>query len=398
MRGAPPILALIPARGGSKGLRRKNLAPLGGLPLLAHTLLQARRAQRVGRVVVSTEDAEIAAVARHWGADVVERPAELASDEATSESALAHALDTLAAGGYEPELVVFLQCTSPLRTPDEVDRAVDTLEREGADSLLSVVPLDGFVWSRQDGELAPSTYDPSRRPRRQEIGRQLIENGSIYVFRPAVLRSTGNRLGGEVVEYPMHPLSLFQIDEPGDLELVESLLPLHPWRPTPEGLDRIGLLVLDFDGVLTDDRVWVDQHGVESVACSRADGLGIERLRAAGIEVVVLSKESNPVVAERCAKLGIECEQGHDEKLAVLERMADERDLDAARIAYVGNDLNDLECLRWAGLGFAVSTARHELLAAADWITAAPGGRGAVREVCELLLAAQPASRTADSR
>ncbi len=147
--------------------------------------------------------------------------------------------------------------------------------------------------------------------------------------------------------------------------------------------------MLDFDGVMTDDRVITDQNGIESVICHRGDGLGIERLEAAGVEVVVLSKETNPVVAARCAKLGIECHQGYDDKLPELQLLAAHRGLAAEQVAYVGNDVNDLECVRWAGVGVAVADARHELLVAADWVTTRRGGDGAVREVCDLILAAK---------
>ena len=219
-------LAIIPARGGSKGIPRKNLAPVGGRPLLSYTVGQALAAGSVDRVVVSTDDAEIADVARADGAEVVRRPPELAGDLASSEGALLHVLDTLATEGYEPDLVVFLQATSPLRQPDDIDRAVELLLREGADSLFSGCPMHGFVWRHGSGSLTPLTYDPTARQMRQEIGTDYVENGSIYVTRRELLRREANRLGGRMAVYPMDPLSIFQIDEPADLGLVEKLMTL----------------------------------------------------------------------------------------------------------------------------------------------------------------------------
>ncbi len=390
------ILALIPARGGSKGIPGKNLVPLGGKPLLVHSLEQALATLAVDRVVVSTDDDAIARCAIEHGAEVVRRPAELASDEASSESALSHALDALkASDGYEPDLVVFLQATSPLRAPGDVGRAIRTLDRQGADSLFSASPLHGFVWRRQGAELEALTYDVRRRPRRQDIGEDLLENGSIYIFKPEILRRHDNRLGGKIAVFPTHPLHSFQVDEPADLELFEQLLALPgpgaPARAEREGPDLSGIrfLVLDFDGVLSDNRVIVHQDGTEAVRCDRSDGLGVERLLAAGrVEIAVLSKESNPVVAARCRKLGLPCTQGHDDKLPQLEKMAAERDVCAEQIAYVGNDVNDLEVMAWGGVGIAVADAYPQALAAADLVTRRPGGRGAVREVCDLLLAA----------
>lgn len=387
------ILVLIPARGGSKGIPRKNLVPLAGRPLLAHTIEQARSTSAVTRVVVSTDDDEIARCAAEWQAEVVRRPSELASDTASSEAALLHALDTLdREEGYEPEIVVFLQATSPLRRGHDIARAIETFDTEGADSLFSACPVHGFVWRRRGSELDALTYDPRERPRRQDVGDDYLENGSIYVFKPEVLRRYQNRLGGKIAIYPMDPLDSFQVDEPADLELFERLLEVHGPRRVDPDLSPIRLLVLDFDGVLTDNRVVVHQDGTESVTCDRGDGLGIERLLAAGVEIVVLSKETNPVVAARCRKLALPCSQGQDDKLPQLERMAADRGLAPAQVAFVGNDVNDLEAMAWCGVAIAVADAYPEVRAGADFVTRRPGGRGAVREVCDLLLAARSRS------
>lgn len=384
---------MIPARGGSKGIKRKNLRAVSGRSLLAHCVGDALRAEHVELVVVSTDCDEIATAAEALGASIVARPKQLASDTASSESALLHALDVLhERHGADPDLVVFLQATSPLRPPGAIDAAIELLEREGADSLFSASPVHGFVWREDASGLRSLTYDHHHRPRRQDIGHDWLENGSIYVFKPWVLRETGNRLGGKVVVFPMHPLDSFQVDEPSDLDLFEQLFALRGPQlgaPPRELLAGVELLVLDFDGVMTDDRVLVDQDGREAVWCSRSDGMGIERVRAAGVEVVVLSKETNPVVAARCRKLGIACTQGLDEKLPSLEALAAERGLGSQQIAYLGNDVNDLPPLSWVGVPIAVGDARPPARAAARWVTSAPGGRGAVREVCEWLIAAR---------
>jgi YrbI family 3-deoxy-D-manno-octulosonate 8-phosphate phosphatase len=423
------ILAIIPARGGSKGIPRKNVLPLAGRPLIAHSIAQALASRQVTRVVVSTDDAEIAAAARVAGAEVVVRPAEISGDTAASESALLHVLDTLQAHeGYLPDLVVFLQATSPVRLPADIDGAIDTLLRERADSVFSAC-AEHFTgrWRRAaDGTATPVNFAPGRRPRRQEYPVEYLENGSIYVFRPAVLRETGSRMGGRIALYPMPALRSLQIDEPGDFAVIEALLAVMPdgggdtaaasaragasdIAPTPTadaplrapcaapppaatqrhppGLAQVRLLLLDFDGVLTDNRVWVDQDGHESVACSRADGYGIGRVRRAGIEVLVVSTEENPVVAARCRKLGIACRQGVHDKLPLVQGLARERGLGPEQIAYVGNDLNDLECLRWVGWPVAVADALPAALAAARLVTHSPGGAGAVREVCDWLVA-----------
>ena len=384
-------IAIVPARGGSKGIPHKNLIPVAGRPLLQHTLESALATPSIDRVVVSTDDLAIAELTEALGCEVVLRPEELSGDTASSESALRHVMETLRAQeGYQPERVVFLQATSPLRRATDIEDSIQTLVREDADSLFSASPVHGFVWRTKGEELRPLTYDPADRPRRQEIGTDLVENGSIYVFRPWVLFEMGNRLGGKIAVHAMDPMDSFQIDEPSDLELFERLFVLRQQekRSLP-ALEGVNLLVLDFDGVLTDNRVLVGQDGHESVLCHRGDGLGIEKLRGAGVAVVVLSKERNPVVAARCKKLGIECLQGEDDKLPTLQALARRKGLEAAQVAYVGNDVNDLECLSWVGTPIAVADSEPEVLRVADWVTTKIGGHGAVREVCEALLASR---------
>lgn len=387
------VVAIVPARGGSKGIPRKNLQVLGGRPLLAWTIDSALQTTSISRVYVSSDCPEIRRVAAAQGAIPVERPAEISGDEASSESALLHGLDRARDDlGHDPELVVFLQATSPLRPPHAIQEAIDVLRREQADSLLSATAVQGFVW-RVEGHAPPRsfTYDHRRRQRRQDAPQDWIENGSIYVFKPWVLRDLGNRLGGKVALYPMHPLDSFQIDEPGDLEVLGALMERRSVQP-PSGLGAVQLLVLDFDGVLTDGRVLVTEEGHEAVHCSRRDGFGLERLRACGVEVVVLSKEQNRVVAARCAKLKVECLQACEDKLGALKELAAKRGLGPEQIAYVGDDLNDLACLTWAGHSIAVHDAEPRVLRAARASTTRPGGRGAVREVCEWILAAKGAT------
>ena len=158
-------------------------------------------------------------------------------------------------------------------------------------------------------------------------------------------------------------------------------------------LRGVELLVLDFDGVLTDNRVLVHEDGTESVWCHRGDGWGIARLKDAGLAIVVLSTETNRVVAARCRKLGVECLQGQNDKGAALRRLLQDRHVDAARVAYVGNDVNDLECLRAVGVPIAVADATGPARDAAVLVTTLAGGFGAVREVADWMLAALAASK-----
>mgnify|MGYP002631152027 CR=1 FL=1 len=164
-------------------------------------------------------------------------------------------------------------------------------------------------------------------------------------------------------------------------------------RLTAEHLRPVTFVVFDFDGVFTDNRVLVDQDGKEAVFCSRADGLGLQALRRLGLGSLVLSTETNPVVSARAAKLGIECVQGlGDTKWAALRQILADRDLATDQVAYVGNDINDVDCLRNVGVSICVADAYPAALVVARYVTERSGGLGAVREVCDLLVEAHEGS------
>ena len=150
-------------------------------------------------------------------------------------------------------------------------------------------------------------------------------------------------------------------------------------------LTKARLVIFDFDGVFTDNFVWVSQDGKESVRCCRSDGLGLHLLRDAGIPHLVLSTETNPVVSARCKKMGIRCIQGCSDKLTAIKELLREYAVDRECVVYVGNDINDLPAMRYVGLPVAVSDAWPVVKTAAKWVTERPGGYGAVREVCELI-------------
>lgn len=219
------IFAIIPARGGSKRLPRKNLLPLAGKPLIAYTIEHALQSQLVSRVIVSTDDDDIADTSRQYGAEVLMRPAELSEDISSSESALQHAVNH-----YEtkerivPDVVVFLQCTSPLRDDDDIDKAITTFQANEADSLFSAFKFNKFLWEIVDGRARSINYDYKRRSREQDCPVQFQENGSIYVFKPWVLQECNNRLGGKIALSEMSYLNSFQIDESDDIFLCESIL------------------------------------------------------------------------------------------------------------------------------------------------------------------------------
>lgn len=222
----PCTLAVIAARGGSKGIPKKNLVEICGKPLLAWTVEQAREAAGVNVVAVSSDSDEILAVAERHGAVAVKRPDEISGDTATSESAWLHLLDTLDPKLGPFERIVALQATSPIREPADISAALDLYETKEFDSVLSVCEVEDFFnWRRRpDGQAEALDFDYRARKRRQDIEHRFLENGSIYVFPPRMLREENNRLGGRIGLHLMARHKMFQIDRPDDFQLCAVIM------------------------------------------------------------------------------------------------------------------------------------------------------------------------------
>lgn len=381
-------VAIIPARGGSKAIPRKNLYPLAGLPLVAHSIVAARAAARVDRVVVSTDDAEISGIARQYCAEVISRPAEISGDLVSSELSLLHVLETLERNeNYLPELVCFLQCTAPLTTASDIDGGIDLLEHEEADSLLTVTPFYHFIWRRDDkGRPYGVNHDMFVRQVRQKQEPQYLETGAFYVMRTDGFRKHRHRFFGHIAIFQMPSERVLEIDGPGDLVLAEALMEHRLRTSNLRHLPaRIGAVVCDFDGVFTDNRVLVFQDGKEAAFCDRGDGMGLELLRALDLPILVISKERSPIAETRCQKLGIPCISACDDKIRALTAWADDQGIELDDVIYVGNDINDIECLTAVGCGVVVGDAHPEAKLNSKVILTRPGGRGALRELCDII-------------
>lgn len=408
MNKKPDILAIIPARGNSKSIPGKNIREFAGFPMLAFSIAAARQSRHVTRVIVSTDSQEIAEVAREFGAEIpFMRPARLGQDDTLDYPVIEHALNWLAENeNYFPELVIQLRPTSPIRPQEMVDEAVALiLAYPEADSVRGVVPsaqnpykmwfIDG------QGRLQPilkveGIREPYNAPR-QDLPDTFWQTGHIDVIRTAIIREKKSLSGDVILPLMVDPVYSVDIDTPLDWERAQrQALEGLPGMVWPEGHRRafprkISLLVMDFDGVLTDDRVWVDAAGNEMVAASRGDGLGLERLRQlTNIQVMVISKETNRVVAARCKKLDIPYIQSVKDKQSALLSALEQKKIPAAETVFIGNDLNDLVCFPLVGLSVAPASANPQVKSKADLVLRKPGGQGAVRELCDILISRFP--------
>ncbi len=402
----PEVLAIIPARGGSKGIPRKNIKSFAGYPLIAYSILAALRAESVTRVIVSTDDDDIARVAREWGAEVpFMRPAELAQDKTTDYPVMRHALDWLKENEvYQPEVVVQLRPTSPVRPLALVDDAVKALlAHPQADCVRGVVPSGQNpykMWTVDEasGAMKPllqveGIQEPYNAPR-QILPATYWQTGHIDAIRLETILAKES-LTGDVL-YPIHidPKFTVDIDLPRDWHGAEATLKALTGEVVDPASNRRAFpkqpkfLVMDFDGVFTDNRVIVDQNGVESVRADRSDGLGFGLLKAqTPVECLIISKERNPVVAQRAAKLGIPVLQAVDDKATALKNAMRERNLAQEETIFVGNDVNDLPTLDIAGYFVAPADSHPEVLRRVDLVLKNKGGRGALRELCDKLIA-----------
>ena len=400
------ILALIPARGGSKGIPRKNIRTFAGYPLVAWSIAAGLQAKSVSRVIVSTDDEEIAAVAREYGAETpFMRPRELAQDRTTDLPVFQHALKCLEdIEAYKPRIVVQLRPTSPIRPMDCVDGAVRILvEHADADSVRGVVPagqnphkmwrFNGYEKPMKPLLEVEGITEPYNAPR-QTLPPTYWQTGHIDVIRASTITGKQSLTGNVVYPLVIDPRYTVDIDTPADWEKYEALVYSGLEMVMPDGKLRrplprkIELIICDFDGVLTDNRVWTDQDGREMVAAFRSDSLRMGELREKGMDVMILSSEVNPAVAARANKMGVEAVHGVglQDKGRALRQVLEQKNVKAENVIYVGNDLNDLPCFEIAGWSVAVADAYPEVIRAADHVLSKPGGYGALRELCDLIL------------
>ena len=398
-------LALIPARGGSKGIPRKNIRSFAGYPLIAWSIAAAKQASSVTRVIVSTDDEEIASVAREYGAETpFLRPAEFAQDNTTDLPVFEHALQWLETNeSYQPQVVIQLRPTSPVRPKDCVDRAVHILlEHADSDCVRGVVPAGQNphkMW-RFVGEGQPmkplleveGIAEPYNAPR-QILPPVYWQTGHIDAIRVSTIKDKKSLTGDVIYPLMIDPRYTVDIDHLSDWAKYEALAnsglamvtPGKMKRPRPEQID---LIISDFDGVITDNRVWVNEEGMEYVAAYRSDSIGVQYLRTIGIDVMILSSEINRVVEARARKMGVEVIHGiglHD-KGHVMREVLEQKNIKAENVIYIGNDLNDLPCFEVAGWSVAVADAYPEVIRAADHVLSRTGGHGALRELIDLIL------------
>ncbi len=374
-------VALIPLRGGSKSIPLKNIKTMAGRPLCAWVLDAACSALGPENVFVSTDSNAIIDIVRsiNPGVNIIIRPGDISTDKASTESVMLHF-----AGSVDFDTLITMQATSPLTTPDDIRQALRLFDEGGYDSLVTGVSTRRFYWT---DNCEPVNYNPLKRPRRQDMDGWIMENGAFYITDRKILMESKCRLGGRTAIYKMSPDTAIEIDEDEDWNIAEMYLQKRKSRNARELLKDIKLLVVDIDGTMTDAGMYFSAKGEELKKFNTRDAQGLALVSDKGIDLAIITRENSPIVTARAAKLKIEkCHIGIEDKPACLGSICSEMGISTEHVAYIGDDVGDLECIKLCGFSACPADAVDAVIQAATYVCRHSGGQGAVREVCEMIL------------
>jgi len=380
-------VAFIPVRGGSKSIPLKNIKVMAGEPLVYWTAKAANDCESIGKVYVATDSPVIKNVVEKLYLEkvvVIKRSAATATDSASTESAMLEFAEN-----YEFDNIALIQATSPLLTAKDLDNGFNLYNLDGTDSVLSVVRQKRFRWRvDQYGYVSPENYDYANRPRRQEFEGYLVENGAFYITSRKALLKTRNRLSGNIRALEMDESTYLEIDEPTDWEIAENQLYNRVKSTvTDESIPPIKMFLTDCDGCLTDGGMYYSENGDELKKFSTKDGMGFQLLRERGIITGIITGEERQLNQKRAEKLHVdELFQGVKDKVGVIKQLCGKYHILPQEVAYVGDDVNDLEAIRYVGYGCCVNDAHGTVKKYAHFIAKSVGGQGAVREIIDNIL------------
>ena len=382
------IIALIPARGGSKRIFKKNIKLLAGKPLIAYTIEASLNSKLINKTIVSTDDEEIADVAKDYGAEVIMRPKELSDDDSPTEQAMLHVVEQLEKDGCKVDYIVLLQPTSPLRGTEIIDKGINLILESDVDSLLSVCEVQHYyLLGYFDKGYYKLEYD--KRPFSHTMPKKYKENGAIYITKKDFFIKNKNRIGGKIKAIVMNELDSIDIDDKGDFDLVERIILNAKSNNSldEEQLKKIKLLITDVDGVLTDGGMFYSEEGEEMKKFNARDGMGIEILVKNGIVPVILTKENSDIVIKRAEKLKIkEVYIGVADKLEKAGELIKKYNFSFDEVVYIGDDINDIPLLKKVGFSCCPFDAVEEVKKVVNHVCKAKSGEGVVREVIDIIV------------
>lgn len=376
-------VALIPVRGGSKSIPHKNIREIAGKPLVYWTAKAANDCQMIDKVYIATDSDLIRETVEAFGmgkVEVIGRNAENASDTASTESVMLEFAEK-----YMFDNIALIQATSPLLISDDLRGGFEIFSQPDTDSVLSAVPQKRFHWENDsDGFARPINYDVFHRPRRQEFKGCLVENGAFYITSRDLLLKSKNRISGRIRAYEMNETAYYEIDEPSDWEIIELLLMQRIKKENH--IPKIKMFLTDCDGCLTDGGMYYSENGDELKRFNTLDGMGFQLLKAQRVLTGIITGEKRELNRRRAEKLGLDIyEEGIQDKLNRVRQLCRKYNVDMENVAYIGDDINDLDVIKAVGFGCSVPNAIQEVRDSAVYVTKRQGGDGAVREVIDLL-------------
>lgn len=378
-------VAFIPVRGGSKSIPLKNIKEICGRPLVYWTVKAACDCKYIDKVYIATDSDKIKETVQAFNLSkmqVIGRSKESASDTASTEFAMLEFADK-----YDFDNIVLIQATSPLLQGEDLNRGFEAFMEDGTDSVLSVVRQKRFNWNIDETGFAhPINYDVYKRPRRQEFGGYLVENGAFYITKKEDLIKHQNRVSGNIKAVEMSEDTFFEIDEPSDWTIVEALMKKNGMISS-DNIPEIKMFLTDCDGCLTDAGMYYSELGDELKKFNTKDGMGFNLLRQKGIITGIVTGESVKLNHRRADKLKLDIlEEGCSDKLEVVNRLCDKYGIELRNVAYVGDDINDIEVIKNVGYGCCPADAMPQVKKVAKYVTKAKGGEGVIREIVEKIL------------
>lgn len=384
-------VAFIPVRGGSKSIPLKNIKPICGKPLVYWTIKAACGCKYIDKVYIATDSDKIKETVERFKtgieadlfnkAVVIDRSAESASDTASTEFAMLEF-----ANRYEFDNIVLIQATSPLLVSADLNRGFEVFESDETDSVLSVVRQKRFHWQNDDNGFAYSTnYDVFNRPRRQEFDGYLVENGAFYITSRKALLESRNRVSGNIKAVEMNEDTFFEIDEPSDWVIIEALMKRNG-IVAEKKIPEIKMFLTDCDGCLTDAGMYYSEHGDELKKFNTRDGMAFAILRSKGIITGIVTSENVDLNRRRAEKLKLDVlKAGCKDKLSVVKALSEQYGISFENIAYVGDDINDIEVIKNVGYGCCPADAVQAVKDVANYIAKTKGGEGVIREIVSFL-------------
>jgi len=377
------VVAFIPVRGGSKSIPLKNIKELYGKPLVYWVIEAALECKYIDKVFVATDSDEIKNCIIRLSSSklsVIGRSTQTATDTATSESALIEFCEK-----YNFENVFLIQATSPLLSSSDLEAAWVTFINKKYDSILSVVKNKRFYWKEnKDNIIIPWNYDPFSRPRRQDFKGCYMENGAFYLSSRKSIIDSGCRISGKIGIFEMPPYTSFEVDDPEDWIIIEDLMRRYK-KVSSKG--KIKLFATDVDGVLTDAGMYYSEDGDEMKKFNTHDAKGLEFLRKSGIKTAIFTSENTKIVERRAKKMKIDfVYQGVRDKLYALKKTCAELKISLNEVAYIGDDINDIDVLRNVKFSACPSDAMENIKSVSQHICKLKGGHGCVREFIEAVI------------